>query len=442
MTALSTLVSLSISANTVTVSRQGFGTPLLMCYHTRFAETCRIYTSMAAVEADGFVPGTPPHKMALAELSQSPRPPSIVMGRLPAPPAPSKITITPTSAVQDLVIAFTVVDPVTGIKYPISYTIPSSATLQTVATALVALLDALPNSSAAVVATTTAVLTASTIGPRWYVDGTSGPVTVLDTTASAGGYDTALTALELLTKDFYAITIDSTLDLDIVAVGTWAEARKVIFFAQTMDTIQKSAGHVGATLKNASRRRTALTYRNNPSDHFPCGWTGRCLPLEPGTETWAYKTVVGSTRDVLTDTETTNLDTYNVNHYETVANVNVSLFGKVASGEFIDVIRFVDLLEARIKEAVFGALVSNDKIPFTDDGADLLANLVLGVLKSNESEPKVPRGLEQNSAVVTAAPVATESIANRTIRRYTKIDFSGRLSGAIHTAAISGNVTV
>jgi hypothetical protein len=102
---------------------------------------------------------------------------------------------------------------------------------------------------------------------------------------------------------------------------------------------------------------------------LPPGLAGRVLPLDPGSETWKFKTVAGVTPDVYTDTQRVNLKNRNANYYYTVAGVNIVTEGVVADGEFIDVIRFRDWIASHMAEGVFGALASANKVPFTDEGS-------------------------------------------------------------------------
>ena len=62
------------------------------------------------------------------------------------------------------------------------------------------------------------------------------------------------------------------------------------------------------------------------------------LPYDPGSATWALKTVTGITADSLTATERGFLDGDRMNYYTTVAGVDVTRKGVMASGEYLDVI--------------------------------------------------------------------------------------------------------
>ena len=58
--------------------------------------------------------------------------------------------------------------------------------------------------------------------------------------------------------------------------------------------------------------------------------------------------------------------------FERFRNVSITQNGKVAAGEWIDVIRFRDWLQEEITVNVFNALVNSDKVPYTDDGIAII----------------------------------------------------------------------
>ena len=113
--------------------------------------------------------------------------------------------------------------------------------------------------------------------------------------------------------------------------------------------------------------------------------------------------------------------------------------GKVASGEYVDIVHGIDWLHVRIQERLFCLLMINEKIPYTAKGVDLVRSEIMGQLKD-----AVYRGL------LAAEPEPQVSIPNiediapdiRGQRKLPDVCFSGRLAGAIHEIEIRGTVTV
>ena len=122
---------------------------------------------------------------------------------------------------------------------------------------------------------------------------------------------------------------------------------------------------LGVELKAASADRASVFWTENNGDNIHAAIVGRCFPADAGTPTFAYKTLNGvAVSSKVTNSAQTKLDANNINYYITIGGQNVTLKGKVSSGEFIDIIRSIDWMTARIQENVFAYLASADKIPY------------------------------------------------------------------------------
>lgn len=135
---LESIVNISITANTASPSRAGFGTPGLMAYFPTsvFPGRTRAYSSLPAMLADGFLASDPGYLMAVALKAQNPSVTSWKMLRK-ALPSVQSIRITPTVITAGEVIRLTV----NGTE--IAYTILAAATVATIVTALAALAAAI-----------------------------------------------------------------------------------------------------------------------------------------------------------------------------------------------------------------------------------------------------------------------------------------------------------
>ena len=78
---LNDIVNITISTQTTAPTQAGFGTPLILSYHTVFPELVREYTSTTDMVSDGFVAGSETIRAATAVFSQSPRVTSLLVGR-------------------------------------------------------------------------------------------------------------------------------------------------------------------------------------------------------------------------------------------------------------------------------------------------------------------------------------------------------------------------
>lgn len=167
-------------------------------------------------------------------------------------------------------------------------------------------------------------------------------------------------------------------------------------------------------------------------------WMGGQLPKTPGSITWKFKTLIGITPDVLTSTAIGNVKGKNCNVYETIANISMAHEGVVSSGEFIDIIRGVDWIQARISERVFTLLANADKIPYTDPGVEMIKTEIQAVLEQAVDN----NVLVENTITITAPKVADVSPTDKANRFLPDIKFGATLAGAIHKVKIDGKLSV
>lgn len=239
-------------------------------------------------------------------------------------------------------------------------------------------------------------------------------------------------------------SITDTAQSEYENAAVWAETQKKIFFICDDNADIYDAGSttdIAAVTSAANYDRTAVIYHEDAQgDLIPSwletGWAGRLFPLNPGQATWKFKTIAGVSPSSLTTGQVTAVENKNANVYITVGGVNITQQGTVASGEYIDVIRGVDWLEARIQEAIFTELVNAEKIPYTDGGIQVIKSALDSVL-----DLAIRRGVLADYE--SSAPLASNiSTADKLARTLPDITFSGTLAGAIHKVEVRGTVSV
>lgn len=433
--ALEDLVTVNITAETRTPTQEGFGTLLIAGYHTKYVDRVRSYTGLSGLVADGFATTDPIYKAAAAAFSQNPRPPRIKVGRRTLAPSQS-VRITPTIATEGFVYRITV----SGTA--LTYTVLAAATTTTVATAIAALINALSTAVASSVAADITV-TPQVANTLVSFEAWSKELLVQDLTADPG-IATDLAAIALADSDWYGLALDSNSKAEVVAAAAWIEANGKLFIAQTGDSDVLDGGSttdVLSTIKASTYGRTAgLLHLSIAAQWMAAGLAAQRFTAQAGSDTWAYKTIAAvSTHRSLTSTERTAALAKNATIYETNAGVNVTVGGKVAGGEWIDVVRGLDWLRARLRERVFGVLISSPKVPYTQAGIDTIGEAVKGVLDVAAS-PAVQLLADGTQSVLVpkVGNVTTTDKQNRTL---SNVQWSARLAGAIHLADIAGTVT-
>jgi len=255
-----------------------------------------------------------------------------------------------------------------------------------------------------------------------------------------------LTAINNANSDWYALIAITRNVPTVKAIAAWVEARIKLFGTSSsdLDIINVPAGtdttSIAAFFNQLGYVRTFVMYHQDALSDFPeAAWFGKVLPLDPGSETWKFKTLASISYSNLTTTQSNNALNKKANTYEFVGGVGITGNGTVAQGEYIDTIRGIDWLTARIQEFVFSVLVQNPKVPYTDAGitviqAEVMRALSLGVANgflTNDPSPMV--------TVPRASDVPPADKANRILRN---VRFQATLAGAIHAVVIRGTVSI
>jgi hypothetical protein len=247
-------------------------------------------------------------------------------------------------------------------------------------------------------------------------------------------------------SDWYTLLLDSQSAAEVSTASTgaaaWVESNKKTLIPQTADAgclSSSSITDVMYVLKAAGYARTmqAIYTPGLYTEWHAAAWAGECLPLDPGSETWAHKALSGVSVYNLTDTQRSALDGKNGNYYISAGGLALTYPGKTASGEWFDVTRFVDWLQARLRERLIGLLANNSKVPFTDAGIAL----VVAEIRAQLQQGVAVGGLAESPAFTISAPLASDvSSVDRAARTLPDVTFSARLAGAIHAIELTGNI--
>lgn len=256
---------------------------------------------------------------------------------------------------------------------------------------------------------------------------------------------TDLDAINLENSNWYALVTLYNSDAYVKAAAAWVEAASTpklyacdLSNSETV-TLADGGGDTADDLQELGYARTFTCYHPDPSAMFGAAWLGRVLPLDPGSETWKFKTLSGVEAVTTTATHRVNLRAKKCNTYQTVAGRNITWEGNTVDGDFIDVTRGIDWLEDDMTKGVFGVLAGANKIPYTNAGIAMIekevrASLNRAIAQGLISDDPVP--------VVTVPRAGNVSAANKAARLLPDVKFSATLQGAVHKVQLSGVVSV
>lgn len=428
MTQLTDIIEIQISRETAAVAQTNFNVPMFVAAHTNFAERARTYSSLKAVGED--FPTTSNVYVAASKLfGQEIVPAVIVIGRRQVTSSTVNISTvgagTYTLTINEQQFTFVAVGADTAI---------------TIAAGLKAAYDVTPVAGVTVTDNLDGTLTVASSTVGYSLSVTNNMTTANQ--PSSESWVTALQEIAAVDNSWYAVTIESHLTADVLAVAGYIEASKKVFGTSSGDADVKTTATTDlfSQLQALGYQRTFGMWSANADVEFPeCAWIGYQLQEQPGSNTWAYKTLAGVTVSSLSDTESKNIQNKNGSTYEVVGGIASTIGAKMFGGEWIDVMIFVDWLEQRMKERLWGRMKNSKKIPYTAAGAAIIeaeirSQLNDGIRVGGLADTPPPR--------VEVPDVLTMSANLRAQRIFEGITFEARLAGAIHFVKIKGTVTV
>lgn len=436
MASLDDIVSVQIALQTAGVSRGNFGTPMIVAPLMTFPERVRVYTSYNAASEDDLPPSL---LTALSDcFGQIPRPKQVKVGR--------RAVLKGVIEVADLIALGTYSFKVNSETY--SYTADGTPTKAEIATGL----------ALAVTSDTDEVITATAVGGTVEIAwiSTVGSVELL--TNLQWGTISPLAASSAVADDldaildedsaWYGLVLTERVKADQLKAAEWTEANDRLFITATdeADVLNPALStDLISVLKNTRYFRTAVLYHTNAATEYPdAAWAGRVFTIQPGAETWALKSLASVTPSPLTSTQKQTVANKGGNAFEFYqAQIALTNPGKVAAGEWIDVIRFRDWLKDTIQVNMVQMMINRDKVPYTDAGIQLCVNNLRKSLQEGQNVGGIaPDELDANNntvpGFVITYPRSVELAPSIKASRTLSLGFTARLAGAIHVVEITG----
>ena len=436
------IVSVQIALNTAGISKEGFSTLLIVGESTDALARVSSYTSSVQLTEDGYGATDPLYLMAVDFFAQIPHPNVLKVGRRQV----DEVAVTVKNVLaEDGVYTLTVASADGSNTY--TYTVQNGDTADDILQGFATAMTSDPVVGAAF-ADSTLTLTNQVAGTAFTVKvdknltktNGSASETIAETMAACVGYD----------PDFYGVALASRTDADILAMADWCEANEKLYgtCVAGSDVLDGSDNtDIASQLMLGNYYRTFSFYHTDANDFPEVAVMSRCFTAVPGSETWALKRLAGVKVDALTETEFIVLKAKNVNTFERFRNLSLTQTGKVAAGEWIDVIRFRDWLAEEIKVNVLNVLVNNEKVPYTDAGIAIVEGAIRQALRQGQvnggiAPVEYDEEGNKNLGYTVSVPLAANISANQKASRIlTDVTFTARLSGAIHVVEIRGQLT-
>ncbi len=269
---------------------------------------------------------------------------------------------------------------------------------------------------------------------------TTNPVYDQGFVGTDGSLDVSLDAIEAAGSDTWYITnvIDGRSDVDIALLGTWTSTRRKIANAQSSDLTLAAA----LSLQALNDLRTFVVFHDDDSEYLDGAWSssggGMNLDVPGGVGIWAFRQLEGVPFDAVTGAQATAIYDANANLFGRNLGLSFTSKGTMPSGRFIDVTTSTDWLSQRLEEAILGAFVGANKIPYTNAGINQIVGVISGVLSQGQSFGHLSTDVEP---VIIAPDISEVSQADKTNRELV-LTVEVTLAGAIQKVILTVNVTL
>jgi len=437
--------TVNIVLRTATVTRQGFGIPLFISSHRNFQERVRTYTSLDAVGED-FNSTDTAYIAASQFFAHTPSVASLKIGRREATGsfAPTNIEA---GSVHTITVVVNDGDAVTA-----SYTSQASDTAEDIVTAL--------QTAIALDADVSAHVTASVSGTggdatlAFALVGAGDVYNVSDVLNMVGSYTSSEVAGDVYDAikeeddDFYFVTAEDHTETFTVALAARVQAESRTYFTSSSDTdalttYSVSATDIPAKLKQGNYTRTAVIYHQDADAKFvECNYVGVNAPYSPDLPrqavVWDGRFLPGLTisknaaGNKLSATQQLNLDNRNCSYIVTTNAGDRVLGGKTSGGEWIDNIRTLDCMTARVREGQEELLLNQagTKVPGGLVGVALVEGKIVDALQPFIS----------SNAISSFTVDTTGATIDQNTRELSGVTFEAILRGAIVRVKLDGSL--
>lgn len=420
---LDQVIDISISLSTKAITQQGFGTPMILGQSMKLDKRLKEYADISAV-AEDFAESDIEYQMADAEFSQEKTPDSVMIGK--------KVVLASTALTGATNPSGNIVNlnlTNIGKKAEVGCTVVVSGFSTSGYNGTFVITDIIDDNNIRYTAAGALAATPA-VG--------SGSVVLSET------WSNAIQEVFDYNQDWYCVHLSSNVEADILSAAAKVEALKRMLIVRTSDVDVLDSTDTGSVLyqlKALNYDRTALMWNEDTSTTFiDAAWGGRMLPTTPGSENWAWKTLVGVVADEI------NVDavrTNNGNTYEIFAGRSCTGLGKVVSGEYIDIIRGADWLKARLQENIFLLLINSEKVPMEDAGGDMVENAMREIFEQGVQNGFIKKDSDGKGVYTISVPDTDDvSTSDRIARYLSGITFTAELAGAINKIGIAGNLSV
>lgn len=250
-------------------------------------------------------------------------------------------------------------------------------------------------------------------------------------------------------KFFMCMTTSRNLTIQ-KAIADWVESQidKMGVFIDDYTSSTWATDSITKYLHDKNLSGSFAISTKKPKNFLDAAIAGRCLVMQPGSETWALKTLNGVMSDDFTETDYQKIIALNGNTFEDYGSgVTVTYPGTCGDGESIEVVRFAYWQADRMQKDLATLFVNRNKIGHDMPGYEVVCNQMESSLKAGQSAGGIIENFtDENGDLIRGfevfRPTMAEVSAVQRIKGDLTVKFQFYLRHAIkHVDAIGTGMT-
>lgn len=250
-----------------------------------------------------------------------------------------------------------------------------------------------------------------------------------ESTASAAAVPTAIAAIKNQYNKFFMCMTPTRILSVQKAIADWVEAQsdKMGVFIDDYTVSSWATDSITKYLHDKNMAGSFAVSTKRVKNFLDAALAGRCLVMQPGSETWALKTLNAVQADDFTETDYQKIRALNGNTFEDYGSgITVTYPGLTGDGESIEVIRFAYWQADRMQKDLATLFVNRNKIGHDMPGYEVVCSRM---------ESSLQAGKDAGGIMQDFTDANGDLIRGFTVKRPTMAQVSA-------TQRISGDITV
>lgn len=269
-------------------------------------------------------------------------------------------------------------------------------------------------------------------------------------TALSASVSAAIAAIKnQYNKFFMSMTPSRELSIQ-KAIADWTETQidKMAVFIDDYTSATWATDNITKYIHDKNMAGSFAISTKREKNFLDASLAGRCLVMQPGSETWALKTLNAVQADDFTETDYQKINAINGNTFEDYGSgITVTYPGTCGDGEAIEVVRFAYWQADRMQKDLATLFVNRNKVGHDMPGYEVVCNKMESSLKAGQTAGGILENFtDENGDYIRGfdvkRPKMSEVSAVQRIKGDITIPFSFYLRHAIkHVDAIGTAMT-